>query len=132
MTHPPYRVKVVFENPKLNFEIYSQDIIDIYTKDRATNKGTKKGKIDHGIIGGLLLYERLRENFENTWNACNKNTSRCNRKDFYVNGSYGKRLHFSENHFEQYNRASNAIIAHNIFRETLNQALQKQNITLFD
>ncbi len=59
------------------FRTYSKDKIDIYLKGRATCRDGKRGKIDHGIVGGLMLYDGLRKQFEDSWrNRPNKADSR--------------------------------------------------------
>lgn len=40
------------------FKTYSKEDVEIYFKGRA-----KENLIDHGIVGGILLYDRLRKQF---------------------------------------------------------------------
>lgn len=105
---------------ELELEPFTKEEVDLYLKCRA-NCRISKPVIDHGIAGGLMLYDKLRKQFELAWNNsipiyANK---RATHKDFYVR--QGNRiLHFSENHFNEYAKAANAIITHNIWIDTLN------------
>lgn len=102
------------------FKTYSRDMVDLYLKGRSTCKYGKKGVLDHGIIGGLLLYDRLRKQFEKSWKKrINKNDS---RKSFYIYKNENH-LHLSNSHYEAYANAADAIIAHNIWTNTLNEYL---------
>lgn len=103
------------------FKTYSKAEVNLYLKGRATF-GIES--IDHGIVGGLLLYDKLRKQFETSWAKIALNNS-SSRIDFWDNG-----LHLSNNHFEEYAKAANAIIAHNIWIETLNKYKQFVNMRL--
>ncbi len=48
------------------FRTYEKRVVNLYLKNRAkcTDKGI--GKMDHGIVGGLMLYDRLRKNWQKT------------------------------------------------------------------
>lgn len=94
------------------FITYSRAEIDTYLKGRATCKDGKHGVIDHGIVGGTLLYDALRKQFEMEWiKHINANES---RKSFYSS----RGLHYSNEHFETYAEIADAIIAHNVWPET--------------
>ncbi len=80
-------------------------------------------KLDHGIIGGLLLYDRLRLQFEKAWEKARIDKE----KSFTRDGFFGEnnRLFYSENHFSAYAKAADAIISHNIWHTTLREYLEK-------
>lgn len=95
------------------FKTYSEKLVDIYLKNRAQCVKQKCGTIDHGIAGGLLLYNGLRKQFELA-RGDNKN-----KTDFKV-----RNLNYSISHFEDYGKIADAIIAHNIWMDTLRNYLQ--------
>lgn len=97
--------------------IYSRGDIDIYFKGRATGIEGIGACIDHGIIGGLMLYDKLVRQYYQ-W----KEETGATSDDFRI-GKLG--LHTSKSHFKEYEKAANAIIAHNIWIETLNKYKEK-------
>lgn len=109
------------------FKTYSRDMVDLYLKGRATCTDGRGGVIDHGIAGGLMLYDGLRKQFEWSWKKrTGKNDS---RESFYVyNGD--RKLHCSNSHYEDYAKVADAIIAHNIFVDTLHQYADEEGIRL--
>ena len=102
------------------FKTYSAEIVDIYLKCRARCVDGKCGVIDHGIVGGLLLYDALRKQFEKSWKYKKYGT----RENFYITKNE-KKLHLSNSHYEDYAKAADAIIAHNIWKNTLKKYLQE-------
>jgi hypothetical protein len=67
--------------------------------------------INHGIVGGLLLYDRLCKNYSRIKAlAIKEKISGAKENDFYYHN-----LHWSISHFEFYAKVSNAIISHNIW-----------------
>lgn len=91
--------KIKYLNKK-TFRTYRKDSVDFYFQCRAKYGVPKDnvtedivGVIDHGIIGGLMLYDRLKKQLKNK------------RKSL-------------EN---EYAKAADAIIAHNIWPDTLKQ-----------
>lgn len=110
------------------FKTYSKEIIDFYFKCRSNCNNGTKGKIDHGIIGGLLLYDKLRKQFAIAWKRrTNKNDS---RQSFYIKDECSNReLHLSNNHYAGYAEVADAIIAHNIWVSTLNEYINKYDHT---
>lgn len=102
------------------FKTYKKENIDLYLSNRAICSSGNIGKIDHGIVGGLLLYDRLRKNFDEAWNKAKRNGPNILRNDFTYKG-----LHFSNEHYKYYAEAADAIIAHNIWIDTLNKYLIK-------
>lgn len=65
--------------------------------------------VDHGITGGLLLYDSLRKNYEKVYNEYAPNING-GHDDFTWNN-----LHFSVSHFREYEKCANAIIQHNLW-----------------
>ena len=105
------------------FQTYTKEVVDFYFKCRA-NLCESKPVIDHGIAGGLLLYDKLRRQFEKAWK--NRINSKDNRESFFVrHNETVQLLHFSKNHYDTYAKAANAIIAHNIWLETLKKYIDK-------
>lgn len=98
------------------FSTYCKEYVNIYLSHRARCTYGKKGKIDHGIVGGLMLYDRLRKNYES---AKQKTGLAGTESGFYYNG-----LFFSKEHFKYYAEAADAIIAHNIWKSTLDNYLE--------
>lgn len=104
------------------FKTYKKGYIDLYFSNRAICSSGNIGKIDHGIVGGLLLYDRLRKNFYEARKKANKNDHNFSKDKFEYN-----ELNYSKTHFEYYAEAADAIIAHNIWINTLNEYLTKNN-----
>lgn len=100
------------------FKTYSKGIVDFYLKCRASCLGAPHVTIDHGIAGGLLLYDNLRKQFAKAWKA------RVNRTDsramFHIQYK-DKQLFFSNEDYKAYAKAADAIITHNIWRSTLEE-----------
>ncbi len=97
------------------FLTYTSRDIEEYSKQRARGRENSEGKVDHGIVGGLMLYDKLVKQF---YIARRKRLEGYNKDDFYI-WSHGKKLHLSKSHFKEYAKVSDAIIAHNIFKDTL-------------
>lgn len=104
------------------FKTYDRSEIDLYLKGRATCCNC----IDHGIAGGLMLYDKLRKQFEQSWQ--NRDRQRSSDRTNFWNNKTG--LHLSNSHFEEYAKAANAIIAHNIWIDTLNEFKQHKGISI--
>lgn len=105
------------------FRTYPHNIVDFYLKCRADCR-IGQPKLDHGIIGGLLLYDKLRKQFTKAWK---KRTDKSNGRDsFYViHEGTGRRLHLSNSHYEAYAKAADAIITHNIWPSTLQDYIER-------
>jgi hypothetical protein len=104
------------------FKTYPKEVVDFYLKCRADCHKSQP-KIDHGIVGGLLLYDKLRKQFSKAWT--NRNEKSDSRDDFYVMHEDSRRLlHLSNNHFDAYAKAADAIITHNIWKNTLKQYIK--------
>lgn len=72
------------------------------------------GFINHGIIGGLLLYDRLRKNYlENKNKAIIDGITGAKDDDFVY-----KNLHWSNKHNKYYMIVADAILSHNIWFST--------------
>lgn len=107
----------------IEFKPFIREEVDLYLRCRADCRKSKP-VIDHGIAGGLMLYEKLRKQFEKAW--MKRDNSKDSRQSFYVRHSTGNRtLHYSEDHFEEYAEAANTIIAHNIWISTLKDYITK-------
>ncbi|WP_206460540.1 hypothetical protein [Anaerovorax sp. IOR16] len=106
------------------FKTHPKEIVEFYFQCRAISDENKERKIDHGIAGGLLLYDKLRKQFNTAWKKrTNKEDTRDN---FYIrDDSSGRELHLSNKHFDEYAKAADAIISHNIWISTLNQYIEK-------
>lgn len=67
--------------------------------------------LDHGIIAGYLLYDRLRKNYNDTWERC--------KKQQYSYGRYEEfdyeNLSWKIEHIDHFAYVANAIISHNIW-----------------
>jgi len=102
------------------FKTVPEEIVNIYFRGRADGKD---GKIDHGIIGGLLLYDKLRKQFALAWKRGGKGAT--DRRSFWIRDeNTGRDLHLSNRHFDAYAQAADAIIAHNIWKSTLQGYLE--------
>ena len=106
------------------FKSFSKEEVDLYLKGRAYCDNGQRGCIDHGIVGGLLLYDKLRKQFEISWN---RRTDKSNsRESFNIKDEFHDReLHLSNKHYEAYAKAADAIMIHNIWLETFNDYVDK-------
>ena len=73
-----------------------------------------------------MLYDKLRKQFEQSWQNRDRQRS-SDRTNFWSNKTG---LHLSNSHFEEYAKAANAIIAHNIWIDTLNEFKQHRGISI--
>lgn len=103
------------------FMTYNKEYINLYLSNRAMCSTDTVGRIDHGIVGGVLLYDRLRKNFDQAWKNANKYNNNVPKNKFIYDG-----LNFSNKHYEYYAKAADAIIAHNIWLNTMNDYLRKE------
>ncbi len=76
--------------------------------------------MDHGIVGGLMLYDRLRKNYYQAKKKIGRKQKDEN-DSFEYNG-----LFFSKEHFKYYAEAADAIISHNIWASTLKDYLKAE------
>ena len=105
------------------FISYTKEEIDTYLKGKLAETNPSFGGMpDHGIVGGLMLYDRLRKQFEYSWKHSTRYSG--GRRHFYCCGPDGRELHLSNSHFDVYAICADAIIAHNIFVNTLNGYLR--------
>ena len=74
------------------------------------------GRVDHGITGGIILYNSLRRNYEDVFNSCRGVENNINHEYFEWNG-----LQLSTSHFREYAKCANAIIQHNLWFKTQRQ-----------
>lgn len=66
--------------------------------------------INHGIVGGLLIYDRLKENFEKIRTKALELNPKIDPDNFCFKG-----LHWSSDHDVYYKKVANSILAHNIW-----------------
>lgn len=69
--------------------------------------------INHGIVGGLLLYHGLRRNFEDTLEKARIDNPNLDDQDFNYPDRNG--VHWSRSHEKYYRFVAESIIVHNIF-----------------
>ncbi|GAP43956.1 hypothetical protein TBC1_112115 [Lentimicrobium saccharophilum] len=74
----------------------------------------KRHFLNHGIIGGLLLYDRLIKNLNKAIRAAKSNAKSDNLPFDKTDFSY-KGLHWSSDHIDWYKHIASIIIAHNIW-----------------
>jgi len=110
------------------FKTFSKEEIDLYLKGRAYCSIGHRGCIDHGIVGGLLLYDKLRRQFEISWRK-RTNESR-SRESFNIKDECRDRtLHLSNSHYEAYAKVADAIMTHNVYWDTFNDYVEKFDTT---
>ena len=103
------------------FRTYEKRVVNLYFKNRAKCTDKEIGKMDHGIVGGLMLYDRLIKNY----NQAQKKEFGENQKDAKESFEYNG-LFFSKEHFIYYAEAADAIISHNIWTDTLKGYLKAE------
>ncbi len=109
---------------KREFKTFSRKEIDLYLRGRAQCIQGRKGRIDHGIMGGLLLYDKLRRQFELSWKKRTSITD-C-RQNFYIEDECNDRtLHLSNYHYASYAKAADAIMVHNVWASTFNNYIDQ-------
>lgn len=96
-------------------EIITKGVIGSYSSYRSGSVN-----IDHGIISGKMLYDRLIQNYNTK-----KEQAGNDRKEF-VDKVYGCNLKLSDKHFPYYSQAATAIIAHNIFIRPTEEDVREQ------
>lgn len=109
------------------FRTYPRAVVDLYLKCRADCRKSQP-KVDHGIIGGLLLYDKLRKQFSRAWA---KRTKHSDSRDSFnvIHESSGRLLHLSNTHYDAYAKVADAIIVHNIWKNTLKQYIKDSELT---
>ena len=110
-----YKIKYNVYNHHWNrineYKYFAENLIKNYFKYRLNNQ-----KIDHGIIGGYLLFDRLIKNYKNKYN---KKT--CGNYDkFDTNGH-----HWEIKHQDYYAIAAQNIINHNIWLVDKQEVISK-------
>lgn len=104
-----------------NYLPYKEEHIKSYFKNRKTD--------DHGIIGGLLLNDRLRKNYESSYETAKDRLGFVGNKKEFVLKENDRNLYFRKEHYKLYEAAAKAIIAHNIWKEPLQEYLKKDNVS---
>jgi len=97
----------------------NRSVVEFYLKCRAVDPQRKGPVIDHGIVGGLLLYDKLRRQFDRAWAERIPNTESTKESFSVLNSTV--ELHLSKQHFKEYAKAADAIISHNIWKTTLQE-----------
>lgn len=108
--------------PTTAFKTYSKEEVDLYYKWRASNQ-----IVDHGITGGILLYDGLKKEFNNAWE--NREDTNQKKDSFYYIAN-GRRLHLSKRHFSAYKKAVDAVVAHNIWIEEMVKIVNDSEISM--
>ena len=116
------KIKYLYDG---KFSPYKREHINLYLSERAKYRDGRTGVIDHGIIGGFLLYDRLRKNFDSAKKKVENINSDVHEESFEYNGRY-----FSINHYKDYKIAAQAIIIHNIWIDTLRQYMGENKETI--
>lgn len=93
-------------NPTLKPYTYSESLVKNYFRYRVEHCLS----IDHGIIAGYLLYDRLVKNYNEAWEHCRTNHHNC-YDCFYYKG-----LNWRKEHMSHFAIVADAIISHNIWR----------------
>jgi len=95
------------KKPKIFKNLYSVKLIKLYLLYRYEQMNS----LDHGILAGLVLYDKLRKNYDSK-----KIYSRVfNKNTVYENFTYNDRI-FSRKDFSLYAEAAKEIVYHNIFK----------------
>jgi len=93
--------------PSMKPYTYSEMLVRNYFKYRAEYCH----KIDHGIIAGYILYDRLVKNYDEAWAECSKTNPNKSYDDFTYKG-----LSWRKEHISHFAIIADSIIAHNMWR----------------
>ncbi len=112
------------------FVTYDYEIAEFYLKSRAGIGREEERVIEHGLAGGILLYDRLRKQFEIAFKNREEKERYPTREIFYVlqDGDRNKKLWFKAEDYDAYARAADAIISHNIWLDTLREYIRSPEI----
>lgn len=123
----PYRIADSKNNPRPNNRIIFNNgtIItrSIYSKSTIFNyleyckMNEEINHYDHGIVGGLWLYDSLVKNYYLSYISLNN--PRIDFNDFYI-----KHLHFDTNQFSIFAYLADCIISHNMWFATDNETIE--------
>ena len=123
----PYRIANSKNNPRPNNRIIFNNgtIItrSIYPKSTIFNyleyckMNEEINHYDHGIVGGLWLYDSFVKNYYLSYISLNN--TRIDFNDFYI-----KHLHFDTNQFSIFAYLADCIISHNIWFATDNETIE--------
>jgi len=106
----------IWDNPFYKPFTYSEDVIKNYFRYRVEYGHS----IDHGIIGGYLLYDRLVKNYNNAFKEALKSKKATTYESFeYQN------LSWRIEHLSHFAIIADAIIAHNIWRSSGSKETKK-------
>lgn len=100
---------------ELVFLTYSKLEVESYLRYRTISTEKHSGKIDHGIAGGLMIYDALDKMFKKSWNLHKQKKPHCQTKENFSIKKGTRMLHVSSNHYEAYGKLADGIIAHNMW-----------------
>jgi hypothetical protein len=106
-----YKIEeIVFRHPPLikgsSLFTYSENLVGKYFHYRINHSNV----VDHGILGGYILYDKLIKNYNKAW----KRYMRTNPTALYENFEFNN-LSWKREHQDHFALISDAIIAHNIW-----------------
>jgi len=107
-------IEDVFKEYDVKYKIFDEghkptfhkNLVEAYFKYRIE----KCKKLDHGIVGGILLYDRLRKNYDIAYERHNDLNPEANKECFEHNN-----LLWSFSQFDFFSELADTIIAHNIW-----------------
>lgn len=104
-------------------QTYNNDIVNNYFYYRFDNRKV----IDHGILGGYLLFDRLSKNY---WKAHKKYNANNVIEADTVNNFELKGRAWRINHIDHFAYVCDAILAHNIWTSDNNTLYEKYNLSI--
>jgi hypothetical protein len=118
---PRYVLNEMFKINKIDYNVFDHEWTGesryTYTKYLVQNYFyyclTYRGKIDHGIIGGFILYDRLKKNFDAKLNEYRIRNNIADQVP--INHFVFDELSWRMQHLDHFAYISDAIIAHNIW-----------------
>ena len=123
--HSIFEHKLVCNN---NFEThYSQNIIVNYFD----YKYHERDKLDHGIIAGVLLFDRLLKNYNNKWENYKDSYEYANQKPSEkgnYNNFFYKNKSWKREHHDHFAYIADSIISHNIWLSSNEELYSKYNL----
>lgn len=115
-----FKIKYTYKG---DFSPYTKYQINLYFSEIAS----RKGHVEHGILGGFLLYDRLKKNYYKIKEITNRAEENRDKDQFIYKGRV-----FSSDDFLYYEEAAHAIIIHNIWLDTLNLYMRNKNVKYND
>lgn len=88
----------------------------------------ERHRVDHGIVGGLLFYDRMVKNYMMSYvSSLNEENATQNLSDFYY-----KNRHFCSEQLTIFSYISDCILSHNIFKQSSKERENYEKYLLFD